>query len=172
MGVVPTVAPAGVPHGIVRSGPATTQTPQNQPVLSPVVAPVSKPPISQMTEPAEAPIPSGDGWRDRELVGEYYAFLGDQLKLRHQRNRSLEYTVEGFRRTEWSEAAERAFETGKAAPPTLDLSPAELHHLASIPGYKDRCSFYHSKLDRVMAAIQELLSGELSSTQPEVLTWK
>lgn len=171
MGVLPTAAPNGAPANFHRSFAAENAGAGPPHVSSVQLLGLSPPARKSGHAPPAPPLPS-DGWRERELVGEYYAFIGDRLKARHQKNRALAGTVDGFRRSEWSEAAERAFEGGRPAPPTLDLSPAELHHLASVRGYKDRCAFYTAKLDRILEAVGELTAEAATAIQPEVVAWR
>ncbi len=168
MGVLPTTAVSGAP-GRTRSPPPAAG--DEQVSSSGAVHEVAVEPTTRNTV-QQAPVPLVAEWRDRELVGEYYAFIGARLKARHQRNRKLEFTVDGFRRTEWAAATERASETGRPTPPALDLSPAELRHLAAVRGYKERCSFYTTKFDQVLEAVQELAAETPPTVQAEVVAWR
>lgn len=171
MGLLPTRAAAGAPLISDRALPAWRANPIEAGGTAPLGGiPPSRLPARPDVLALEAPEEDED--RGKELVGEYYAFIGDRLKARHQQNRKLELTVDGFRRGAWSTAVERAEAEGLEPPPRLDLSPGELQELERLRGYKERCAFYLAKLDRVLAAVSTLLAEADSGPSSEVVAWR
>ena len=173
MGLLPTRAAQGTPPAVQRLVPAWRANADTE-GGAPPGPPGSGPPAMPIhAEIVPLATPAEDRERDRELVGEYYAFIGDRLKARHQQNRKLDFTVDGFRRGEWSRATERAEAEGREPPPGLELSPAELQEVAGLRGYKERCAFYLAKLNSVLTSVRGLLdSGNPPAAPSEVVAWR